>query len=569
MNDDFEGQLAQLRRRRVIALAAGVLLLIGAYVGAAAWASGRIPSDTTIGGVKVGGLTPEKARSTLAAAAKEQSAVPVTLTAGDKSATIAPEDAGLSIDLDESVDDLTGFSLNPVKVVGHLTGGLTRSLATTVDESKLTAAVTKAASELAVQAKDGTLSVTGGKVAVTEPVKGQALEVDKTVELVGKAWPRKAPLVAPVREVNPKVTGEELDRVRKEFADKAMSGPIAVKVGDKQFDLSAASLAPAITFKANSEGKLTPTFDDKVLVKVVTQAADKAGATVKAQDAKVVFANGQPTVVPSKTGVALEPSKIAEPVKGALTSPDRAAVVPVTVAQPKLTTERAKATLPKGQISTFTTYFPANGGGRVTNIRLAARTLDGTYVPPGGTFSLNGVLGKRTPDKGYVRGGVISGGRLSENYGGGISQVSTTLFNAAFFAGVEFKEYMAHGFYISRYPEGREATISFPYPDNRWVNTTDGGILIKAHSSGGQITVSFIGTKKWDISASKSPRRNIVPAKKITDPSPTCITQAPTPGFDVTVTRTFKQGGNVVRTQAFNTHYNPEDDVTCTHPQAK
>ena len=154
----------------------------------------------------------------------------------------------------------------------------------------------------------------------------------------------------------------------------------------------------------------------------------------------------------------------------------------MTVSQPKFTTEKAKATLPKGLISTFTTYFPANGGGRVTNIRLAARTLNGTYVPPGGTFSLNGVLGQRTPEKGYEKGGVINNGRLSENYGGGISQVSTTLFNAAFFAGMRFIEYMPHGFYISRYPEGREATVSWPDLDKSWVNTTDGGVHIRANS---------------------------------------------------------------------------------------
>lgn len=569
MNDDFDGQLMQLRRKRTLALVAGLVLLIGAYVGAAAWASGRTPSDTTIGGVQVGGLTPEEARVKLAEGVKEQAATPVTLTAGDKSASITPKDGGLSVDLDKSVEDLTGFSLNPVKVFGHLTGGLSRSITTDVDEAKLKAAVTKAGTELEVKPKDGSISVKGGKVAVTDPVKGQALEVDKTVDLVAQAWPRKAPIVAPVKESAPKVTAEELARVKKDFADKAMSGPVAVKVGDEEFEVSAASLAPAITFPADAEGRITPKYDDKVIIDVVTKAAAKAGATVKAQDAKVRFSDGQPTVVPAKTGVALDSSKIAAPIKSALTSAERAAALPVTVAQPELTTEKAKATLPKGRISSFTTYFPANGGGRVTNIRLAARTLNGTYVPPGGTFSLNGVLGKRTPEKGYAKGGVISGGRLSENYGGGISQVSTTLFNAAFFAGVEFKEYMAHGFYISRYPEGREATISFPYPDNRWVNTTDGGILIKSHSSGGQVTVEFYGTKKWDVTASKSPRRNIVQPKKIVDDAPGCITQAPTPGFDVTVTRTFKQGGKTVRTQAFNTHYNPEDDVTCTHPDAK
>ena len=571
MTSEFDPHPGQARRKRVAvaSILGALVLLIGAYVAVAAWTSGRAPSDTTVGGVQVGGMQPAAARAALAKGVEKRAATPVTLTAGGKEATFSPAEAGLEVDLDASVADLTGFSLNPVKVVRHLTGGSDRPLETKVDDAKLKAAVTKAAAELAVAPKEGSIAVTGGKVAVVQPVTGQEVEVDPTVETIASAWPRSAPFVAPVKESAPKVTAEELDRVKTEFADKAMSGPVAVKAGDKTFDIAAAVLAPAISFPADAEGRITPKLDGKVLVTAVSAAAKKAGAIVDAKDASVTFANGQPAVVPSRTGVALDATKIVEPITTALTSEERAAILPVTVSQPKFTTAQAKATLPKGQISTFTTYFAANGGGRVNNIRVAARTLNGTYVPPGGTFSLNGVLGRRTPDKGYVKGGVISEGRLSENYGGGISQVSTTLFNAAFFAGVEFKEYMAHGFYISRYPEGREATISYPYPDNRWVNTTDGGIYIRANSTGGQITVSFYGTKKWDIAATKSPRRNIVAPKKITDPSPACITQAPTPGFDVTVTRIFRQAGKTVRTQAFNTHYNPEDDVTCTHPQAK
>ena len=134
---------------------------------------------------------------------------------------------------------------------------------------------------------------------------------------------------------------------------------------------------------------------------------------------------------------------------------------------------------------------------------------------------------------------------------------------------MKFVKYMPHGFYISRYPEGREATVSWPDLDMSWLNTTDGGVYIQASSVGGEVTVSFFGVKKWDITANKGPRRNLIPFKKLTDPSPKCITQTPTPGFDVTVTRTFKQSGKTVRTEAFNTHYIPEDDVNCTHPDSK
>ena len=571
MTDRLDQPMGPPRRRRgaVAAILGALVVLIAGYVGAAAYASGRTPSDTTVGGVQVGGMQPAQARKALAEGVKERSAAPVTLTAGDKTTTIAPDAAGLSVDLDASISDLTGFSLNPVKVLGHLTGGGEHSLKTTVDEPKLTAAVTKAAEALAVPAKEGAISVKGGTVKLTQPVKGQAVQVDRTVETISSSWPRTAPVVAPVTASTPKVSGEELQRVKTEFADKAMSGPIAVKAGDKTFEISAAALAPAISFPAGADGKITPKLDDKLLIAAVTKAADKAEATAEATDARVSYSSGQPTVIPSKTGVALETSKIVAPITAALTSDERAAIIPVTVSQPKFTTEKAKATLPKGLISTFTTYFNPNGGGRVHNIQLAARTLNGTYVPPGGTFSLNGVLGKRTPEKGYQKGGVIQDGRLSENYGGGISQVSTTLFNAAFFSGMRFLEYMPHGFYISRYPEGREATISFPYPDNKWVNTTDGGVQIRASSSGGQVTVAFYGTKKWDITANKGPRRNVVPYKKITDDSPNCVTQTPTPGFDVTVVRTFKQAGKTVKTENFNTHYIPEDDVNCTHPESK
>ncbi|WP_353952949.1 VanW family protein [Knoellia sp. S7-12] len=571
MTDVFDQQPGQPRRQRgaIAAIVGALVLLVGAYVGVAAYTSGRMPSDTKVGGVQVGGMAPAAARTAVEAAVKERGDTPVTLTAGGKSATIVPAEAGLAIDLDASIGDLTGFSLNPAKVIGHLTGGDSRGLKTRVDETKLKASVTQASKALTVAPKEGAISVTGGKVAVVAPVKGQSVVLDRTVDLIATSWPRSTPIVAPVTASTPKVSAEELQRVKTEFADKAMSGPIAVKAGDKTFEISAATLAPAISFPADAQGKITPKFDDKVIIAAVTEAADRAKATAKAKDATVTFVNNQPTVVPSRTGVALDPTKIEGPVTAALTSPERAAIIPVTVSQPEFTTERARATLPKGMISTFTTYFNPNGGGRVTNIRLAAKTLNGTYVPPGGTFSLNGVLGQRTPAKGYAIGGTINNGRLSQNYGGGISQVSTTTFNAAFFAGMKFVEYMPHGFYISRYPEGREATVSWPDLDMSWVNTTDGGVYIRASAVGGEVTVSFYGVKKWDITANKGPRRNLIPFKKLTDPSPKCITQTPTPGFDVTVTRTFKQAGKTVKTETFNTHYIPEDDVNCTHPDSK
>jgi vancomycin resistance protein YoaR len=264
--------------------------------------------------------------------------------------------------------------------------------------------------------------------------------------------------------------------------------------------------------------------------------------------------------------VALDDTSIAGEVWKAISTTTRTATVATKAVEPTFTTAIAKATLPKEKISSFTTKFPV-GQPRVHNIALASRIINGTYVPPGEQFSMNGILGERTAAKGYIEAGIIREGRAATSYGGGISQVSTTIFNAAFFSGMQLDAWTPHFYYISRYPEGREATISWPDLHNKFTNTTDGGVLIQIAVTDSSITVTFWGTKKYDVTATKSARYDIVQPKKFTDPGPDCLDQNPVPGFKVDVGRIIKQGGKVVKTQKFTTNYRPEDDVTCTNPK--
>jgi len=145
-------------------------------------------------------------------------------------------------------------------------------------------------------------------------------------------------------------------------------------------------------------------------------------------------------------------------------------------------------------VSTFTTNHAA-GQPRVQNIHRMADTVRGTVIKPGETFSLNGIVGRRTTEKGYVEAGIIgAGGRFDSDVGGGVSQFATTTFNAAFFAGVDITEYFMHTIYFTRYPYGREATVSFPSPDLKWRNTTPYGILVWPTYTDSSITVSFYST---------------------------------------------------------------------------
>jgi vancomycin resistance protein YoaR len=155
-------------------------------------------------------------------------------------------------------------------------------------------------------------------------------------------------------------------------------------------------------------------------------------------------------------------------------------------------TQEAERLKPSHLIGTFTTYHPS-GTPRVHNIQLLADTVDGTVVLPGEQFSINGISGERTCAKGYRPAGTIIRGELVDTCGGGVSQFGTTTFNAAFFAGVTLDQWKAHSFYISRYPQGREATLSYPQLDVKFTNNTDGAIVVRTSHTASSVTVSIFG----------------------------------------------------------------------------
>ncbi len=148
-------------------------------------------------------------------------------------------------------------------------------------------------------------------------------------------------------------------------------------------------------------------------------------------------------------------------------------------------------------VGSFTTNYTA-GQSRNINIERIAELTQGMIIQPGDTWSLNEAVGQRTTEKGFVPAGTIINGHLSDSVGGGISQYATTLFNAAFFAGLEYGDYQAHSIYFSRYPYGREATISWPAPQLEIHNPTPYGILIWPTTTSNSITVDLYSTKWVD-----------------------------------------------------------------------
>ena len=146
----------------------------------------------------------------------------------------------------------------------------------------------------------------------------------------------------------------------------------------------------------------------------------------------------------------------------------------------------------------FTTLYTPNQD-RVSNIHRIANLIQGAVVYPGETFSVNGFVGERTEEKGFVDAGVIYYGVYSSDVGGGISQFITTLFTATFNAGMEFPEYQAHSIDIARYREGVDATISWPKPDFKFRNPNPYAVLLWPTVTDNSVTVSVYSTAYAEV----------------------------------------------------------------------
>ncbi len=556
------GRVARPWRRGVFLLLLAAAVAAFAVLAAAAVAFGdRVPRGTTIAGVDVGGRSRSAAMDALSTVVS-RAGKPLPVSAGGRSATLDPARAGLLVNPAASVDAVIGSRFDPGRLWREVVGGDAASTLPAPDRSVVRAALQDLAKRVDVPAVDGAVRFGPDGPQRVAPVPGSALDVSAAADLVAARWLEAGPtLQLPVRVSRPRISQAEVDRALTQLAQPAASGPLTLVLGTKTLIVPAANLSRALSVTASgpTPDRLELVVDGTALRSAVL-ALDPAAQTPPV-DARIVLRDNAPVVIPSVDGTRLDPAALAVAVKAALLTPQRRAVVTPVSAPAAFDTAAATALGVKQKVSTFSTVLTSNQV-RTGNLRIAARTVNGTLVLPGETFSLNAVLGRRTPQKGYQQAPVINGGRLTLDYGGGVSQLATTLFNNVFFAGLEDVHHMAHSFYISRYPEGREATVSFPTVDLVWRNNSPYAVLVQADITS-TVNVSFWSTKVHDVVAEKGPRTNPRQPKTVYDAGATCVPQVATPGFDVTVRRKLYRDGALVRTQSWTTSYQAEDHVIC------
>jgi vancomycin resistance protein YoaR len=371
--------------------------------------------------------------------------------------------------------------------------------------------------------------------------------------------------------VRPAITTAEAGEAAAQ-ADTIVSAPVyATYAGRELGAVRPWQLSRLVRFEPMA-GRYAVSLDRDRLASAVAPLV--ASQLRKPVDARIVLVGSHGRVVPSRAGTRLAVDRAPAIFLAAALSPTaRSAEVPIAKQEAGLTTQAAKALGIHEQISTFTTDMGASSANRIHNVHLLGDILDGTLVRPGEVFSFNDVLGPRTPERGFLEGQAIVGGVLVPSIGGGVCQTATTIFNAAFDAGLPIIERHNHAYYISHYPLGRDATVAWGGPDLRFGNDMKHGILIKVSYTDSTFTVSFYGTSEdRKIAAKTSERTNFTePSLHFAiDPNapPRSVreTTASEPGFDVTVTREVYEHGKLLRESDFFTRYTPENPVKVFGP---
>src|SRR6266571_547952 len=174
-----------------------------------------------------------------------------------------------------------------------------------------------------------------------------------------------------------------------------------------------------------------------------------------------------------------------------------------------------------GPVSSYTTVYGGEPN-RIHNVQLVSRLIDGHVIAPGATFSFNQATGARTAQKGFLVAPVIINGELGTGLGGGVCQVSTTVFNAAYEAGLPITARTNHALYISHYPQGRDATVDYPDVDLKFVNDTGHWLLLRTWVGSSSLTVNLYGTPAHRRVVSETRPLVVagrIPTKKVRDPT--------------------------------------------------
>jgi vancomycin resistance protein YoaR len=538
--------------------------------------AGRVHPGVRVGPVDVGGLSLKEATDVIGSAVASASAEPVSLAVGGDEWEITSEQIGLSVDATGMAEAAYAVGRGGFRdvVVDRIAAWLGRArlpLDLAIDDAALEATLDSVREAVATPATDASVEIDGVSVEIVPAADG--LDLDPSVARVElpNAFFTDERLVTLDLVVSSPTIGEDGARRAYEQAKKMLSGPVTLTYGDKRWEVPAPTIGEWIAFRAAETSAGVSALEAYIASEEISATVLPMVAEVgrPARDASFKAGGGKVSIVPAQDGLSADAADLAVRLTSVLLSDgERVAELTMRRVEPAISTAMAEGMGIVERISTFTTQYSSSNKSRVNNIHMLADALNGTLVAPDAVFSFNGTIGPRTAEKGYQEANAIVNGKLVPQLGGGICQVGTTIFNTVFFSGLPVVDRRNHSHYISAYPDGRDATISWGGPDFKFKNDTDNWVLIATSYTNSSVTVSLYGTSPgYKVTYETGPWTSVIapPVREVKDatlPAGTkVIEERGISGRTIVVTRVVTNGSTTVRSDTFKSVYRPVEEV--------
>jgi vancomycin resistance protein YoaR len=557
--------------------------------------SGRILPGVTLNGIALGGLNRSQAIQTVAASYSFPQTGHILLQAGEQSWMVSPAQIGVYLDTETTVDQALQIGRrHPLELIQTALFGKATSPVFIYDQRVALQYLEQLASLIDQPVKEASLSIENAQVVVNQGQIGRVLDLSGSLQALGQQIRAMQDGVVQlaVTEVAPKVLdvtqqGEQVKAILSQpftlnlpaAANTPTAGPWVIQPN---------VLAGLLAFSESKDGQ-APAYTVEVSQPLMTAYLQTLESQIdqEPQNARFIF-NDDTRQLDLKDhaviGRQLDLTGSVSAINEQLLSGSHSAELAITSTQPQVGDNATAADLGITElVGEYTTYFRGSSAERVQNITTAADSFKGLLVAPGATVSMADVLGNITLDNGYAEAAIIVGDQTIQGVGGGVCQVSTTLFRTVFFSGYPILERHAHAYRVGYYEQvnssgahnsqlaGLDATVFVPLVDFKFKNDTPYWLLMETYVSPSNysLTWKFYSTSDgrqvtWDTTGPTDPVDPPDP-KYVENPELPAGTVKQTDwavqGADVSVDRTVTRNGEVIDSDHFVTQYEPWPDI--------
>lgn len=509
----------------------------------------------------------------------------IKIVYGDKKWEIDYIDFNWMIDKEKTRDELLNYGKNgsflrkAAENARSLIIPKKYDLSYTFNEAALLDWINKVDSEVGSPKEETNIVIKNSNVKITDPKSGEKIDEEniRSQILNRLALKDSGEIKIELTKDEPIISKEEAEKLVDKAKELTSQDVNLIGPGGEE-NISKESLGTSIELKKKTKktgflkselGDAYVSFNQSKIKDLIQKELDTLN--IPAEDAKFTIEDGKITLTsPSKSGKQIKLDEAVSQVIESLEKGEKEIKLPTENQLPSIVAQSSSDIEKIGikeLIGTATTDFRRSPENRVHNIKTGVKYISGAIVKPGEEFSTISRLGKIDQSSGYLPELVIKENATVPEFGGGLCQVSTTLFRAAMNSGLEITERQNHSYRVSYYepPVGMDATIYYPKPDFKFKNTTDNYILINGYVEGTKVTFDIYGTKDgrtvtitdpevYDIT---SPPEPIYTDDPTLEPGETKQTDTAHPGAKAIFYYTVKKGDKVINKQTFKSAYVP------------